>query len=138
MSTYKNKEVPEDPEQVMKESCYRLSCTIDGGETVVNHMIEGLKLTMQGEVEKRSETLDRNCIYTKTTAVNKLPSYMMIHFVRFCWKKESAVSGTKAGKAKILKSVSFPKIFDAYHVCSDELKASLDVGREFERKQKMD
>jgi ubiquitin carboxyl-terminal hydrolase 14 len=57
-----------------------------------------------------------------------------VHFVRFYWKKESTLSGTKAGKAKILRNVSFPKIFDIYELCTDELKKSLDVGREFERK----
>lgn len=60
----------------------------------------------------------------------------MVQFVRFYWKKESNVSGTKAGKAKILKAVSFPKIFDTYPVCSEELKKSLDVGREFERRER--
>jgi len=30
--------------------------------------------------------------------------------------------------------VSFPKVLDLYDFCTDELKASLDHGREFERK----
>jgi ABC-type uncharacterized transport system ATPase subunit len=30
--------------------------------------------------------------------------------------------------------VSFPKNFDIYDFCTDELKKSLDLGREFERK----
>jgi ubiquitin carboxyl-terminal hydrolase 14 len=59
---------------------------------------------------------------------------LTVHFVRFYWKKESSQSGTKAGKAKILRNVSFPKVFDIYELCTDELKKSLDVGREFERK----
>jgi ubiquitin carboxyl-terminal hydrolase 14 len=63
-----------------------------------------------------------------------LPSYLTVHFVRFYWKKESTLSGTKAGKAKILRNVSFPKVFDLYEFCTDELKKSLDHGREFERK----
>ena len=63
-----------------------------------------------------------------------MPSYLTVHFVRFYWKKESTLSGTKAGKAKILRNVSFPKIFDIYELCTDDLKKSLDVGREFERK----
>jgi ubiquitin carboxyl-terminal hydrolase 14 len=59
---------------------------------------------------------------------------LTIQFVRFYWKKESALSGTKAGKAKILRNVSFPKVLDIYDFCTDELKKSLDLGREFERK----
>jgi ubiquitin carboxyl-terminal hydrolase 14 len=42
--------------------------------------------------------------------------------VRFYWKKESTVSGTKAGKAKILRSVAYPKVLDVYEFCSGELK----------------
>ena len=33
-----------------------------------------------------------------------------------------------------MRNVSFPKVFDIYELCTDELKKSLDVGREFERK----
>jgi len=54
--------------------------------------------------------------------------------VRFYWKKESNVGGTKAGRAKILRSVNYPRVLDVYEHCSDELKKSLDHGREFEQK----
>jgi len=30
--------------------------------------------------------------------------------------------------------VTFPKVFDIYDFCTTELKKSLDLGREFERK----
>lgn len=63
-----------------------------------------------------------------------MPSYLTVHFVRFYWKKDSVSSGTKAGKAKILRNVSFPKMFDIYDFCTDELKKSLDLGRDFERR----
>ena len=32
--------------------------------------------------------------------------------------------------------MSFPKNFDIYEFCTDELKKSLDLGREFDRKQR--
>jgi ubiquitin carboxyl-terminal hydrolase 14 len=54
--------------------------------------------------------------------------------VRFYWKGVSATAGTEAGKAKILRSVTFPNTMDVYNFCSDELKKSLDAGREFETK----
>ena len=84
-------------------------------------MIAGIKLSFAGEVEKRSDTLQRDCVYDKKTEIASLPSYICVNFVRFYWKKESAVSGTKAGKAKILKAVSFPKVFDAYPLCTKDL-----------------
>lgn len=112
----------------------RLSCHIDNNNNPINHLAEGLKISLCGDIEKNSPSLGRNAIYSKESKVNSLPSYLTIQFVRFFWKKESAVSGTKAGKSKIMRNVSFPKIFDLYDFCSDDLKKSLDLGREFERK----
>ena len=42
------------------------------------------------------------------------------------------MGGTEAGKAKILRNVSFPKVFDLFEFCSDELKESLMQGRNME------
>jgi len=41
--------------------------------------------------------------------------------VRFYWKKESNVGGTKAGRAKILRSVNYPRVLDIYEHCTPEL-----------------
>lgn len=60
------------------------------------------------------------------------PKYLCINFVRFYWKQASAVGGTEAGKAKILRNVSYPKVFDIFEFCTDELKQSLLQGRELE------
>lgn len=119
--TYKNREVPEEPEQKREENILKLSAHIEGGPEVTE-MMNGIKVSFTGEVEKRSETLQRDCIYDKKTEIAQLPSYICVNFVRFYWKRESAVSGTKAGKAKILKAVSFPKIFDAYPLCTQDLQ----------------
>lgn len=45
-------------------------------------------------------------------------------------------AGTKAGKAKILRKVQFPRVLDIYEFCSDQLKKNLDEGREMERQQR--
>lgn len=103
VNTVKNKETDEEPVQETKENVLRLACHIDNNNNPINHMAEGLKISLEGDIEKRSDVLGRNCIYTKTSKINKLPSYLTVHFVRFYWKKESATSGTKAGKAKILR-----------------------------------
>jgi hypothetical protein len=44
---------------------------------------------------------------------------------RFFWKKASEISGTQATKAKILRTLSFPKVFDIFPYCSDSLKTNL-------------
>ena len=108
VNTVKNKESEADPEEVTKEQVLRLSCHIDNNNNPVNHMIEGLKVSLEGDIEKNSPLLGRNCIYSRKQQVNKLPSYLTVHFVRFFWKKDSASAGTKAGKAKILRVSLFP------------------------------
>ena len=145
-NTIKNKETEIEPEEVKNERVIRLSCHIDNNNNPISHMAEGLKISLEGDVEKFSETLGRNCLYFKKAQVNSLPSYLTVHFVRFYWKKESAWAGTKAGKAKILRvrphlitffdlqNVAFPKVFDIYPFCTEELKKSLDLGRDFERR----
>eukprot|EP00347_Sterkiella_histriomuscorum_P013667 403363833 len=133
-NTIKNKETDQEPEQVTKENVLRLSCHIDNNNNPINHLAEGLKISLSGDIEKYSPVLDRNAVYFKDAKINKLPSYLTIQFVRFYWKRESTLQGTKAGKAKILRNVSFPKVLDIYDFCTDELKKSLDLGREFERK----
>ena len=89
-------------------------------------------ISLEGEQEKFSEVLQRNAIFKKTSKLNKLPSYLCIQFMRFYWKKESNVGGTKAGKAKILRSVAYPRVLDMYKFCSESLKATLDEGRKIE------
>ena len=134
VNTVKSKETEAEPVKETSEQVLRLSCHIDNNNNPINHMLEGLKISLEGDIEKYSDILGRNSIYFKQSKINKLPSYLTVHFVRFYWKKESSQSGTKAGKAKILRNVSFPKVFDIYELCTDDLKKSLDVGREFERK----
>lgn len=133
-SKIENIESEAEPPTYQKEHVLKLSCHIDNNNNPINSLSEGLDISLVGELEKYSELLQKNCVFKKTSKVNKLPSYLCVQFVRFYWKKESAVGGTKAGKAKILRSVMFPKIFDIYNHCSDDLKKSLDHGREFEAK----
>ena len=70
--------------------------------------------------------------------MNNLPPYLVVNLVRFFWKKESETAGTKAGKAKILRNVSFPMVLDVYDLCSDSLKEKLKVGRNFETRLRED
>ena len=86
-------------------------------------------------------------MWSKTSKINRLvsdlitsnrtmaflqPKYLCVNFLRFYWKQASAAAGTEAGKAKILRSVLFPKVFDVFEFCTDELKQSLLQGRELE------
>lgn len=112
----------------------RLSCHIDNNNKPIDLLHDGLKISMNGQIEKQSQFLGRNAIYSKTSKINKLPSYLCVQFVRFYWKQGSDVQDTKAGKAKILRSVSFPMTLDVFEFCTDALQASLKLGRDFESK----
>lgn len=137
-STVKNSETDAEPEATQTEKVLKLSCHIDNNNNPINNLQDGLDVSLSGDLEKFSEALQRNAVYKKSSLVSKLPSYLCVQFVRFYWKQESAVGGTKAGKAKILRSVMYPRIFDIYNFCSPDLKKSLDHGREFEAKIRED
>lgn len=137
-STVKNSETDAEPEVTQTEKVLKLSCHIDNNNNPINNLQDGLDVSLSGDLEKFSEALQRNAVYKKSSLVSKLPSYLCVQFVRFYWKQESAVGGTKAGKAKILRSVMYPRIFDIYNFCSPDLKKSLDHGREFEAKLRED
>lgn len=40
-----------------------MSCHIDNNANPVNHMAEGLKVSLEGDIEKQSPLLGRNCLY---------------------------------------------------------------------------
>ena len=92
--TLSNSEVPEEPVSKQKDKAMKLSCFIDGGANPINHLHEGVKLSMTGEVEKYSEVAQRNCVYKREAKVDRLPQYLCVHFVRFFWKKAAESTGT--------------------------------------------
>lgn len=52
VNTMKNKETEEEPVQETKENVLRLSCHIDNNNNPINHLAEGLKISLEGEIEK--------------------------------------------------------------------------------------
>ena len=133
-STVSNTESDAEPEKTTTEKVLKLSCHIDNNNNPINNIQDGFNISLSGEMEKFSEVLQRNSVFKKKSLVNKLPSYLCVQFVRFYWKKESNVGGTKAGRAKILRSVMYPRILDIYNFCTPDLMKSLDHGRQFEAK----
>lgn len=104
-----------------KEDFLQLSCFIS---TEVKYMHSGLRNKLQEQITKMSPTLGRDAVYTKTSKICRLPAYLTIQFVRFCYKEKEAIN------AKILKDVKFPLDFDAFELCSGELQTKLTPMRE--------
>ncbi|KAF2404319.1 ubiquitin carboxyl-terminal hydrolase 6 [Trichodelitschia bisporula] len=99
-----------------QDTFFKLNCHI-GGET--NHLRDGLAAGLKEQIEKRSETLDRDALYTKTSKISRLPKYLPVHFMRFDWRR------TTNKKAKIMRKVTFPSELDAVEFCTDDLKKML-------------
>jgi ubiquitin carboxyl-terminal hydrolase 14 len=98
------------------ESFLKLDCHIHHS---INHLRDGILAGLSSQVEKHSDTLDRDATYTKTSQISRAPKYLTVHFVRFFWKRDSQK------KAKIMKKVTFPAELDVVEFCTDELKKQL-------------
>lgn len=96
-----------------EDTFLKLNCHITAE---VNHLREGLAAGMQEKIEKNSEVLGRNSMYTKTSRIARLPKYLPVHFMRFDWRKDTSK------KAKIMRKVTFPHELDAVEFCSEDLK----------------
>jgi len=77
-STIKNSECEDEPEEVKKESVLKLSCHIDNNNNPINSLSDGLDISLEGEMEKFSQQLQRNAVFKKSSKVNKLPSYLTV------------------------------------------------------------
>lgn len=114
------------------ETGKKLMCIIDNQSKPIDHLADGIRVSLMGELTKYSPTLGRDALYTKVQQITHLPGYIAVHFVRFIWKQASSSAGTEATKCKILRAVNFPKVIDLYEFCSDDLRNQLNVGREME------
>ena len=112
-STLTCDESPDEPVITATESFLKLNCHITNS---TNFMADGILAALSEKLEKHSDILGRDAIWTKTSKVTRLPKYLVVHFVRFYWKRDSNK------KAKILKKVKFPLELDATAYCTDELK----------------
>ncbi|PHH61149.1 hypothetical protein CDD81_717 [Ophiocordyceps australis] len=95
---------------------FKLDCHIDAS---TNHLRDGILAGLSQKIEKQSQVLGRDAVYTKTSTIARAPKYLTVHFVRFFWKREAKV------KAKIMRKVSFPQELDIVEFCSPELKRVL-------------
>lgn len=95
---------------------FKLNCHIN---VETNHLRDGLAAGLKEQIEKRSEVLGRDAMYTKTSRISRLPKYLTVHFVRFDWRR------TTNKKAKIMRKVTFPEELDAVEFCTEDLKKLL-------------
>ncbi|CDO63150.1 ubiquitin carboxyl-terminal hydrolase, putative [Plasmodium reichenowi] len=116
----------------------KLICYMGTPNTPVNHLHEGIRLSLHEKIRKNRNEDNKECIYEKTSEINSLPPYLIVHFLRFESKKivESNNSGVSVVTAKICKKVSFPDTFDMYDFCSEKIKEELKISRDLIMKRK--
>ncbi|KAF4119869.1 ubiquitin carboxyl-terminal hydrolase 14 [Geosmithia morbida] len=114
---------------VSRDQFYKLNCHIDGH---TNHLRDGIEAALSEKLEKKSEVLGRDAVYTKKSKISRAPKYLAVHFVRFFWKRETQK------KAKIMRKVTFPHELDIVEFCSDDLKKALVPVRDRVREVRKD
>ncbi|KIJ25309.1 hypothetical protein M422DRAFT_785614 [Sphaerobolus stellatus SS14] len=109
-------EAPDEAPSVSKEKIMKVACNISK-ET--NFMTNGIMSSLDQTIEKHSPTLGREAEYSQHSRISRLPSNLMIHMVRFHWRRDINK------KAKIMRKVKFPFELDAMDMVSDDLKRKL-------------
>ncbi|KAF2130884.1 cysteine proteinase [Dothidotthia symphoricarpi CBS 119687] len=109
------KELGEEPIN-SEDLFFKLNCHIN---VETNHLRDGLAAGLKEQIEKRSELLGRNALYTKTSRIARLPKHLPVHFVRFDWRRDTNK------KAKIMRKVTFPEELDVLEFCTDDLRKLL-------------
>ncbi|KAF2839786.1 cysteine proteinase [Patellaria atrata CBS 101060] len=109
------KEAGEEPIETT-DTFFKLNCHINAD---TNHLRDGLAAGLKEQIDKRSEALGRDALYTKTSRIARLPKYLPVHFMRFDWRR------TTNKKAKIMRKVTFPHELDVVEFCTEDMRKKL-------------
>lgn len=131
-----------EPPLVRYDLHRKLVCNIQGGgtpaatsagspnSTNVTHIMEGISLSLNGKVEKRSDVLDRNALWTHSQRIARLPPVLVVQFGRFFWKETPESADHTGVKCKVMKPVAFNGTLDVYDFCSKKLQQVLKKARD--------
>jgi len=113
----------------------KLVCNIQGGSdgnsnVNVNHIQEGIALSLTGKIEKHSEILGRNAIWTRKQSIARLPPILVVQFGRFYWKATPDSQDHAGVKCKVMKPVTFNEQLDIFEFCSEKVKSILKIHRD--------
>lgn len=84
--------------------------------------MEGIKLSLEGQLEKLSPIDNMNHIYNKTSRFSRLPNYLTVQMIRFFWKAASDLPNAKPVAVKICKSIDFANTLDLFEFCTPDMK----------------
>lgn len=110
----------------------KLACYMGSVGKAIGFMNAGIELGLSEEVTKFAPELARDAVYKRRRLIASLPDFLIVHMVRFEWKR----AGAKSGRAKILRRVEYPTTLDLYSFCTDALKRRLNVGRDADQRHR--
>ena len=120
-----------EPAVLKSETARKLVCNISRD---VSHMYAGLKMNLEGNLEKMSGILGQTVPWSTTKRIKRLPRYICIQFNRFYWKQPDGPAMARDHPnglpCKMVKAVSFPEKLDMFDFCDDSLQALLKPVRE--------
>ena len=114
----------------------KLVCNIQGGadgsggQVNVSYLAEGISLSLNGSIEKHSDVLGRNAMWTRKQRIARLPPILAVQFGRFYWKATPDSQDHAGVKCKVMKPVAFNGILDIYDFCSETVKKELKKSRD--------
>jgi len=113
----------------------KLVCNIQGGsdnaaQTNVGHINEGISLSLDGKIEKHSEVLGRDAVWTRKQRIARLPPVIVVQFGRFYWKATPDSQDHAGVKCKVMKPVAFASTLDVYEFCTEAVQKVLKVSRD--------
>jgi ubiquitin carboxyl-terminal hydrolase 14 len=132
-----------EPAVVRHDLHRKLVCNIQGGsdassQTNVTHIMEGISLALNGKVEKRSDVLQRDAIWTRKQRIARLPPVLAVQFGRFYWKETPDSQDHTGVKCKVMKPVTFNGMLDIYEFCSEKVQKVLKKARDAALKEEED
>lgn len=113
-----------EEDSVSNDVFRKLECHIESGPSF---LLPGIQISLKGQVEKHSNVLGRDALYSTDTKIEKLPYYLNVQFMRFYWKSASNV------RSKIVKPVHFPMELDITELCTPELAERLKAVKAYDR-----
>ncbi|WWC87185.1 uncharacterized protein L201_002071 [Kwoniella dendrophila CBS 6074] len=109
-------EAPDEPPTTSKERQLKLQCNISIN---TNFLSSGILDSLNQQIEKTSPTLGRMAQYTSESRLSRLPQNLVVHMVRFYWRRDIQK------KAKIMRKVKFPLQFDTIDLATEEVRSQI-------------
>ena len=121
--------LPDEPVKTTHDEALKLMCHID---IKTNFLRDGLLNGLTETITKHNDTLDSNTEYQITKKILRTPKYLIVHFVRFFWRRDTQK------KSKILRKVQFPFELDISEMLDDSIKSTKTKFRDDMRKIEKD